>query len=67
MQQAALMLVLATMVYTVSLDLRIADFRYVATHPVAVCVGLVAQFVDCPAPRCLRHSYSICRPPLKRQ
>lgn len=48
MQQAALMLVLATMVYTVSLDLRIADFRYVATHPVAVCVGLVAQFVLLP-------------------
>jgi BASS family bile acid:Na+ symporter len=48
MQQAALMLVLATMVYTVSLDLRVADFRYVATHPTAVGVGLVAQFVLLP-------------------
>ena len=48
MQQAVLMLVLATMVYTVSLDLRIADFRYVATHPVAVGVGLIAQFVLLP-------------------
>ena len=48
MQQAVLMMVLATMVYTVSLDLRVADFRYVATHPVAVCVGLVSQFVLLP-------------------
>jgi BASS family bile acid:Na+ symporter len=49
MQQAVLMLVLATMVYAVSLDLRVADFRYVATHPTAVGVGLVAQFVLLPA------------------
>ena len=48
MQQAILMLVLATMVYTVSLDLRVRDFRYVASHPVAVGVGLVAQFVLLP-------------------
>lgn len=48
MQQAVLMLVLATMVYTVSLDLRVADFRYVATHPIAVCAGLVAQFILLP-------------------
>ena len=48
MQQAILMMVLATMVYTVSLDLRVADFRYVATHPVAVGVGLVSQFVLLP-------------------
>ena len=48
MQQAVLMIVLATMVYTVSLDLRLADFRYVATHPIAVGVGLVAQFVLLP-------------------
>src|SRR5437868_977460 len=48
MQQATLMLVLATMVYTVSLDLRVEDFRYVATHPIAVCVGLVAQFILLP-------------------
>ena len=48
MQQAVLMLVLATMVYTVSLDLRVADFRYVATHPLAVAVGLVSQFLLLP-------------------
>ena len=48
MQQAALMLVLATMVYAVSLELRVADFRYVARHPVAVGVGLLAQFVLLP-------------------
>ena len=39
MQQAVLMLVLATMVYTVSLDLRVADFRYVATHPIVKSLG----------------------------
>ncbi len=48
MQQAVLMMVLATMVYTVSLDLRVADFRYVVSHPVAVGVGLVSQFVLLP-------------------
>lgn len=48
MQQAILMMVLATMVYTVSLDLRVADFRYVARHPLAVGVGLFAQFVLLP-------------------
>ena len=48
MQQAILMMVLATMVYSVSLDLRVKDFRYVATHPAAVCAGLVAQFVLLP-------------------
>ena len=48
MQQTVLMLVLATMVYTVSLDLRVTDFRYVATHPLAVGVGLVAQFALLP-------------------
>lgn len=48
MQQAVLMMVLATMVYTVSLDLRLGDFFYVARHPLAVGVGLVAQFVLLP-------------------
>ena len=49
MQQVVLMAVLATMVYTVSLDLRVEDFRYVARHPLAVGVGLLAQFVLLPA------------------
>jgi hypothetical protein len=47
-QQAILMVVLATMVYSVSLDLRVADFRYVARQPVAVGIGLLAQFVLLP-------------------
>jgi BASS family bile acid:Na+ symporter len=42
------MAVLATMVYAVSLELRIADFRYVARHWVAVAIGLLAQFVLLP-------------------
>lgn len=49
MQQPILMVVLAVMVYTVSLDLRLADFRYVARHPLAVGIGLAAQFVLLPA------------------
>ncbi|MEO8143787.1 MAG: bile acid:sodium symporter [Betaproteobacteria bacterium] len=49
MQQAILVAVLAVMVYTVSLDLRVADFRYVARHPLAVGIGLLAQFVLLPA------------------
>ncbi len=48
MQQAILIAVLATMVYAVSLDLKIEDFRYVARHPVAVGIGLLAQFVLLP-------------------
>ncbi|TAG02811.1 MAG: bile acid:sodium symporter family protein [Betaproteobacteria bacterium] len=42
------MLVLATMVYAVSLGLKLTDFRYVAKHPRAVLVGLVAQFALLP-------------------
>jgi bile acid:Na+ symporter, BASS family len=49
MQQAVLLAVLATMVYTVSLELRLEDFRYVVRHPLAVGIGLVAQFVLLPA------------------
>jgi BASS family bile acid:Na+ symporter len=49
MQQIILMAVLATMVYAVSLDLRVDDFRYVARHPLAVGAGLIAQFVLLPA------------------
>jgi len=48
MQQALLMAVLATMVYTVSLQLRTQDFRYVARHPLAVGIGLLAQFALLP-------------------
>lgn len=48
MQQWILVAVLAIMVYTISLDLRLADFRYVARHPLAVGIGLVAQFVLLP-------------------
>lgn len=48
MQQMVLVFVLAVMVYTVSLDLRTEDFRYVARHPVAVGIGLLAQFVLLP-------------------
>ena len=40
-QQVILMAVLATMVYTVSLDLRPDDFRYVARHPLAVGIALI--------------------------
>jgi len=47
-QQAILMAVIATMVYAVALDLRIADFRYVADRPVAIVIGLIAQFVLLP-------------------
>jgi len=47
-QQALLMAVLATMVYTVSLQLRTQDFRYVARHPLAVGIGLLAQFALLP-------------------
>jgi len=47
-QQAVLIAVLATMVYTVSLELRAADFRYVLRHPLAVGIGLLAQFALLP-------------------
>ena len=39
MQQAILMAVLMAMVYTVSLDLRPDDFRYLARHPLASLLG----------------------------
>lgn len=46
--QLALSLVLATMVFSVALDLRIADFTRVAHRPRAVICGLVPQFVLLP-------------------
>jgi bile acid:Na+ symporter, BASS family len=47
-QQLILSLVLATMVFSVALDLRIADFARVARAPRAVVCGLVPQFVLLP-------------------
>ena len=48
MQSTVLYVVLSIMVFSVSLDLKIADFRYVAKHPKAVVAGLIAQFVLLP-------------------
>ncbi|CAN5663795.1 bile acid:sodium symporter family protein [soil metagenome] len=46
--QLTLSLVLATMVFSVALDLRVADFTRVAHRPRAVICGLVPQFVLLP-------------------
>lgn len=47
-QQLVLSLVLATMVFSVALELRVADFTRVAQAPRAVVAGLVPQFVLLP-------------------
>jgi BASS family bile acid:Na+ symporter len=47
-QQLVLSLVLAVMVFTVALELRVADFKGVAQMPRAVVGGLVPQFVLLP-------------------
>jgi len=47
-QQLILSLVLATMVFSVALELKLDDFRRVATMPRAVVGGLVPQFVLLP-------------------
>jgi BASS family bile acid:Na+ symporter len=47
-QQLVLSLVLATMVYSVALELRIDDFRRVAQTPRAVVCGLIPQFILLP-------------------
>lgn len=47
-QQLVLSLVLATMVFSVALELRVADFRRVGEAPRAVVCGLVPQFVLLP-------------------
>lgn len=47
-QQLLLSLVLATMVFSVALDLRGSDFRRVAEMPRAVVAGLVPQFLLLP-------------------
>ncbi len=48
MQQTILLVVLSVMVYAVSLDLKLDDFKYVAKHPQAVAMGLIAQFILLP-------------------
>ncbi len=47
-QQLVLSLVLATMVFAVALELRLADFTRVAQTPRAVVCGLIPQFVLLP-------------------
>jgi bile acid:Na+ symporter, BASS family len=47
-QQNILLMVLGVMVFAVSLDLKLSDFKYVAMHPQAVGMGLIAQFLLLP-------------------
>ena len=47
-QQIVLSLVLATMVFSVALELKLADFQNVAKTPRAVVAGLLPQFVLLP-------------------
>jgi bile acid:Na+ symporter, BASS family len=47
-QQIALSLVLATMVFSIALELTVADFRRVARTPLPVIAGLIPQFVLLP-------------------
>ena len=47
-QQLILSLVLATMVFSVALELRVADFARVVETPRAVICGLIPQFVLLP-------------------
>ncbi len=47
-QQLILSLVLATMVFSVALELRVGDFRRVALAPKAVVCGLIPQFILLP-------------------
>ena len=47
-QQLVLSLVLATMVFSVALELKVEDFRRVATSPRSVVSGLVPQFLLLP-------------------
>jgi bile acid:Na+ symporter, BASS family len=47
-QQLVLSLVLATMVFSVALELRVDDFRRVAQAPRSVVAGLIPQFVLLP-------------------
>ncbi|MCL4212405.1 MAG: bile acid:sodium symporter family protein [Gemmatimonadales bacterium] len=45
--------IVALMIFGVSLDLRVADFRRVVAHPAAPAAGLLAQAVIVPALTCL--------------
>jgi bile acid:Na+ symporter, BASS family len=47
-QQIALALVLATMVFSIALELKIEDFKRVAQTPKAVIAGLIPQFILLP-------------------
>jgi bile acid:Na+ symporter, BASS family len=47
-QQIALSLVLATMVFSIALELKLADFKRVAQNPKAVIAGLIPQFILLP-------------------
>ena len=47
-QQIILSLVLATMVFSVALELKVEDFRRVAQTPRAVICGLIPQFILLP-------------------
>jgi bile acid:Na+ symporter, BASS family len=47
-QQFALTLVLATMVFSIALELKLADFKRVAQEPKAVIAGLIPQFILLP-------------------
>ncbi len=47
-QQLILSLVLATMVFSVALELKVADFKRVAQTPKAVVCGLIPQFILLP-------------------
>ncbi len=47
-QQLILSLVLATMVFSVALELRVADFKRVSESPRAVIAGLIPQFLLLP-------------------
>ncbi len=47
-QQIALTLVLATMVFSIALELKIEDFKRVAQAPKAVIAGLIPQFILLP-------------------
>ncbi len=47
-QQIALSLVLATMVFSIALELKLEDFKRVAQTPKAVIAGLIPQFILLP-------------------
>src|SRR5690606_7167792 len=46
-------IIMACMMFGVSLSLRLEDFRRIALSPVAPAVGMIAQFLLLPAATCL--------------